>query len=373
MFGGDEQISIPVILSPPFRKESGAAWTVQIDSGLFPLTDDVGFVTRSILALREGDRLLGPGHASHDEIRTKGNGRYSHWRDVLYFSTSDNSDPNTNGRVYTVEPSETVYFSERVNYALSIVEFYATHVQGGLNGFRDRLVLEIGPGPDMGSVLAMACLGARVCVVDRYLASWRAGWHDKYLPVLIEEMRKRGWPVDPQPVERSLAAQAFDPELIRPVPLSLEDVTAADLGTGGELADLTVSHAAFEHFYAMKPALLSLARCMKPGGRGVHRVDFRDHRNFARPLEFLLLSQDGYDELSGDAKYQHGNRMRPNVMEALFRTIDFATVDFLPEATVDQDYFAEFLPRLRAATDSPFRDIDPALLSTLGGIFLIVR
>jgi hypothetical protein len=41
-------------------------------------------------------------HARHDAIIAAGKGLYSHWYNKLYFSTSDNSDPNTNGRKYTL-------------------------------------------------------------------------------------------------------------------------------------------------------------------------------------------------------------------------------------------------------------------------------
>ena len=51
----------------------------------------------------EDYRLLGPAHSSHHDIMALGHGRYSHWKTQgLLFSTSDNSDPNTNGRVYLI-------------------------------------------------------------------------------------------------------------------------------------------------------------------------------------------------------------------------------------------------------------------------------
>jgi len=43
---------------------------------------------------------LGPAHTVHPEIRERGSGGYSHWQDSVYFSTSDNSDPRSNGRRY---------------------------------------------------------------------------------------------------------------------------------------------------------------------------------------------------------------------------------------------------------------------------------
>jgi hypothetical protein len=54
---------------------------------------------KSPILLYENDQLLGPAHSPHYEL--KGHGRFSHWMDGnIIFSTSDNSDPNKNGRAY---------------------------------------------------------------------------------------------------------------------------------------------------------------------------------------------------------------------------------------------------------------------------------
>lgn len=57
--------------------------------------------------LYENGRLLGPANSPQKEIIDKGEGRFWLYRDisnyfgpVLMFSTSDNTDPNTNGRKY---------------------------------------------------------------------------------------------------------------------------------------------------------------------------------------------------------------------------------------------------------------------------------
>jgi pectate lyase len=55
----------------------------------------------STLKLFENGVELKPGHAVHQDIRDSGKGRYSHWGTALYFSASDNTNPATNGRVYT--------------------------------------------------------------------------------------------------------------------------------------------------------------------------------------------------------------------------------------------------------------------------------
>ena len=86
-----------VELSPPFRRESGFCWSIPIEAqGSGP--DEP---TASRLSLFEDDEALAPAHAMHDDIRQHGGGRYCHWAKVLYFSTPDGTDPNTNGRLYS--------------------------------------------------------------------------------------------------------------------------------------------------------------------------------------------------------------------------------------------------------------------------------
>ncbi|RME59168.1 hypothetical protein D6779_04945 [Candidatus Parcubacteria bacterium] len=51
----------------------------------------------------DGVPLPGPANAPHDDIRKIGKGRYSFWHSRVYFSSSDNSDPRSNGRVYEIE------------------------------------------------------------------------------------------------------------------------------------------------------------------------------------------------------------------------------------------------------------------------------
>ena len=56
----------------------------------------------SPLVICENHWRIGPANALHKEILERGRGRFSHWGSDLVFSTSDNSDPNTNGRSYLV-------------------------------------------------------------------------------------------------------------------------------------------------------------------------------------------------------------------------------------------------------------------------------
>ena len=82
-----------------FQKGEGLSWTVQIPA-LKVYADDIENPARSSLVVLEDGCPLGPPHASHASIRARGGGEFSHWGKDLVLSTSDDSDPNENGRSY---------------------------------------------------------------------------------------------------------------------------------------------------------------------------------------------------------------------------------------------------------------------------------
>jgi len=56
----------------------------------------------NVTLLEDGQPLPNP-NCGHQDIRDCGEGRYSYWGNSLFFSTSKNDDPSTNGRKYEVE------------------------------------------------------------------------------------------------------------------------------------------------------------------------------------------------------------------------------------------------------------------------------
>lgn len=76
--------------------EQGHCYLAPLPSQL--ISDKEGYST---LALFENDKPLPISHSAHDDIRSLGAGRFSHWGNYVYFSTLDNSNPQLNGRVYS--------------------------------------------------------------------------------------------------------------------------------------------------------------------------------------------------------------------------------------------------------------------------------
>jgi hypothetical protein len=90
-----------LIVSPPLSPLEGYAYKVSIPQ-LSSFGDTAEWATRSPAVMCEDDHQIGPGHAPFLEIVQKGAGRFSHYNDMVVFSSSDNTDPNSNGRRYKI-------------------------------------------------------------------------------------------------------------------------------------------------------------------------------------------------------------------------------------------------------------------------------
>jgi hypothetical protein len=87
-------------LRRPFRPGGGKQWIADLPPGFAGPSDTIEQRTCSRVRLTEDGIELGPAHAIHAAIEREGQGSYSHWNGALFFSASDGSDPNANGRHY---------------------------------------------------------------------------------------------------------------------------------------------------------------------------------------------------------------------------------------------------------------------------------
>ena len=116
-----------VVAPSEIRFVEGHAYSVAhrlSDSWFFRIQSDTPYVPASSdLVLFEDGRPIGAAHTARSLIATDGRGAFSHWGDVLYFSTTDNSDPRANGRQYSVRAA--LLPRRRLLAALAAVMFVA--------------------------------------------------------------------------------------------------------------------------------------------------------------------------------------------------------------------------------------------------------
>jgi hypothetical protein len=96
----------------------------------------------STLEIFEDGLRLGPAHALHSEIAALGSGRYSHWQGYLVFSSSDNTDPRSNGRIYSIRQSPSgilVLLTTAIGILISLTSIRRGIKTGGMAPVRSFL------------------------------------------------------------------------------------------------------------------------------------------------------------------------------------------------------------------------------------------
>ncbi len=238
-----------------------------------------------------------------------------------------------------------------------------------VQSIQGKKILEIGPGTNLGLILALACHGAQALVADRFLVPWDPDYHPRFYGLLRDRLLSR-WPdIDPTPLDMILAQGGYPPESVVLHPQSLEELSDIP----DHSLDVVISNAVLEHLYDLKPAFAYLARITKPGGLGLHTVDFRDHRDFSRPLEYLLFGDKEFAKQFKGCRGEFGNRYRPQEMSQLLEQVGFAIKDLQPITLVEDEYLAEFLERLRQAPKSRYRDYPVEDLRLMVGTFIVIK
>jgi ubiquinone/menaquinone biosynthesis C-methylase UbiE len=181
---------------------------------------------------------------------------------------------------------------------------------------------------------------------------------------------KNHWPlIDPTPLDRVLFQGQYPHESISLCSCSLENLS----GIPDRSVDIVVSNAVFEHLYDIKSAFSHLARITKSGGVGQHQVDFRDHRNYSRPLEHLLLGEEMFYGKFKARLGEFGNRYRPQEMKKFLELAGFEVREFRPDIFTEEEYLTEFLERLRQARKSRYCDYPGDDLRFISGRFYVVK
>jgi SAM-dependent methyltransferase len=353
---------------------------------------------------------LSEGGAPHEEIRQKGSGRYSFWHDQVYFSSSDRSNPCTNGKHYEFEYNwldyipylhEIKYFFYRIflrstrtssslgdtpvnfgkrkadkktlindlNYTVQVAQNYINLLPNQKESLFGKTVLEIGPGINFGTALFMSAFGAKVSVSDLYLSQWNDEYHPRFYRLLRRWLRKNISGADLSTLDLILDRGGYPSEAVKTYATPLELLS----GIEDKSIDFIFSNAVFEHLENPEQAFFHLARVSKPGAKGYHQVDFRDHRNSLQPLEFLLIEDEAFAREFKKDYGERGNRYRPSEYWSLLESNGFSVDRYIPSSTADVGYLNEFIPRLRLANGSRFQFFPAEQLEQISGCFCLTK
>jgi len=251
-----------------------------------------------------------------------------------------------------------------VAHAWDVFDSYVGALPGGADSLAGAKVLELGPGSSLGAAVLIAAHGATVSVADPYLRGWDEEYHPDFFAALRLSLETRLAPAGAaQVIDRVLCAGRFAGDVVTILPQPIELITCAD-----SAFDVVLSCAVMEHVRDVPAACAQLARITRSGGAGVHVVDFRDHRDFTRPLEYLTLDRELFWCMF-DARWgECGNRWRHSGMCRALDAEAFRTV-FQPFQFASEAYLDDVQRRLHP----DFRALDRDELATLVGRFVCVR
>jgi hypothetical protein len=252
---------------------------------------------------------------------------------------------------------------ETTRFAINEIRRIGGYI-GGLERLRGRSFLEIGPGMDLGVPLLAAGFGAESYAIDRYPCPFDPKVHPEVYRLLIARAKDELPGFDPTPVEECLAAGAHRAQRLHWHDCGLEDLRGVpDAGI-----HVTYSNATFEHLADARLAIEALYGCTAPGGVGFHQIDFRDHRDFSRPLEYLTLAPEQFDALFRGCSGSCGNAVRGQEFEALARAAGF-------EAAMIGNMFApdDYVADIRARAHPRCRDWPKDWFATISGRLVVRR
>ncbi len=264
--------------------------------------------------------------------------------------------------------SETALTSA-VAYAIQVADGYLvwmSQVQGLLgpdpvHPLAGRRVVELGPGPTLGTAVLLACRGARMAVADRFLSVWDPEFHPHFFEALLKAVESRA-DVDTAPLRAVLTAGSFEGAL------ECHALGAEQLRTIDGAFDIVLSNAVLEHIEDLGATVDNLAAKTRPGGHGFHQVDLRDHRSFDKPLEYLTLDEQAFEELRRGVLCECGAQWRASDYTEAFERAGFQ-VKVSPNMTADPAYLADLRPRLRPE----FASLTESDLTTISALFVLQR
>lgn len=380
------------IRNSDLKHDGGYCWTLDLPASI-PCGEVEGQEHKSPLRLFENGLELGPASSFHEAIRKWGCGRFSHWESRLYLSSSDHVVPAKSRNLYQIMiPDPALHYPkldetekntpvnlrratynatnvlEDARHAMMVAEGYLAALPEGRASLQGKSVLELGPGPSFGTVLILRALGAASAhVADRFLAQFHAEYHPPLYRLLAQMVREKYPDADLTPL-LDAAQKGHEQSIVQTSDRPLEDLASVF-----QNIDITLSRSVFEHLYDQFQAIRVLHDVTASGGLGLHEVDFRDHRDFSKPLEYLFMGDHAFAQLFEAVHCECGDRTRPFQMERMFRVAGFTQVAFEADMFTEPAYLDDVIERLRLCPTNLYGYMQRDQLMPILGRFLVVK
>jgi SAM-dependent methyltransferase len=246
----------------------------------------------------------------------------------------------------TPRPRMTANANEAFVYDRAVVNNWLEHLErhvGHDQAPQGLDVLELGPGPDLGTGMILLSRGARsYLAIDAHrLVTRTPAQRHRELAALIEQEED----LEHATIAPREALEAFLDGT--GAALSYRHLPGFDLSTlADDSVDLVVSHSVFEHVDDVPATIRELARITRGGGHFVAEIDLQTHTRWIRdadPLNIYRYQRHVYRALSFSGS---PNRVRPDEYLDAFESTGWGNPRIYPRRVLDPSYVDGVEPSL---------------------------
>jgi len=184
---------------------------------------------------------------------------------------------------------------------------------------RGSRILELGPGKNYGSTIFLSCFGAKCAVADKYLSNWDNDCHPVFYSALGKAIEQKFAKADITPIKKLLRQNKYCSDIIQRLSSASEDLSILP----ANYFDVVLSNAVLEHIANPTRSLKEIYRITKAGGWNIHQIDYRDHRDYEQPLEYLFVEENDFASMFKDRNGECGNRYRASEFISFFKNAGF--------------------------------------------------
>lgn len=240
-------------------------------------------------------------------------------------------------------PFSTDDIKRNVDYVIKVVsnwEKVAKSYTGKENPFLNASILEIGPGPDLGTGIILKSLGAKSYdAIDMFPLASNAP--KEFYDSLFDAIEHYPFFASASEGFSEFSSKGFSDnfnyqQVLYP---SLEPAPKGQF-------DIILSQAVWEHIADPESTLIRLTGSLKEGGLFINVVDLKAHTRFIRdidPLNNLRYKDSIYNLLSFQGT---PNRMLPSDYLMISIKAGLRDIQFIPERLVDRQYIISLKPLL---------------------------
>ena len=250
-------------------------------------------------------------------------------------------------------------------YFLWVAGMFKQYALKGYPSLKDLTIVEIGPGSAMITGALYVSAGAkRYYGVDIYE-------HPRLRDALPYRVAFGLAYMDPDYLARDpseiIVREAGGKAVFNPERITFLKRPAHETGLDDASVDYLFSLATLEHIYEAEKSILEWKRVLRPGGISAHVAVIADHRDFAKPYEYLKLDPAAWRAqfVGPDAKHpenEYVNPWRPIDFKRAFEKAGFEILEYSTEPR--QPYMrdqARVLYPTRTISDADWSQVVPSV------------